>query len=363
MKRVETTKFDFKKLKNEPNMNEKAIKREIIRRLPRRAFEPNPAAAWALLPILAVLISGQAVLLFATPVWWLAIPLALICGSTQVTLWSFAHEAAHGTMLRHKGFRRFSTNLAGFFFLYPGELLERWHLAHHRHTHQQGQDPDVMTLEEFQGARYWLIRQLAKIGMLNQFLYSLVSNSMHGNVVLWIRTRELKVFAGGAWNRLRIKGLTIFIAWLCIGWLAGPIGAFFGFLLPWLVGNAIWSSYALAHHQSSALIENPDRLNSTVSIRTSRMFEFLHLHGCHHIEHHLFPRMNWRFLPLVRTALRDIVGSRYRTISHWEAIRIAVGLPLIYVNANTKMNVNQTRVYHLNNMDAVPTAALEAANS
>ena len=86
-------------------MNEKAIKQEIIRRLPKSAFQPHPMAAWFLLPIIAVLLTGHAVLLFATPTWWLALPLVLICGSTQGTLWSFAHEAAHGTMLRHKGFR------------------------------------------------------------------------------------------------------------------------------------------------------------------------------------------------------------------------------------------------------------------
>ena len=173
-------------------MTEKEIIQEVIRRLPREAFAPNPKAAWTLVPILAVLLAGHSVLLFATPSWLFAIPLILVCGSTQLSLWSFGHEAAHGTMLKHKGFRRACTNLAGFFFLYPGEFLERWHLAHHRHTHQEGRDPDVVTLSEFQGRRYRWIRLLAQLRIINQIVYLMVANSLHANTVLWIRTKELK---------------------------------------------------------------------------------------------------------------------------------------------------------------------------
>lgn len=331
-------------------MSEKAIKQEIIRRLPKKVFQPNAMAAWFLLPIMAVLLTGHAVLLFATPAWWLALPLVLVCGSTQGTLWSFAHEAAHGTMLKHKGFRRFCTNLAGFFFLYPGELLERWHLAHHRHTHQEGKDPDVVTWDDFQGARFWILRQLDRIGLMNQVFYFFVSNSIHGNIVLWVRTRDLKVFTKDSWQYLRVKGLVILAAWLTICWFAGPFGAVFGFVLPLLVANATFSSYALAHHHSSPLTDHPDILNTTVSIRTSRLFELLHLHGCHHIEHHLFPRMNWRYLPLVRRELQDIAGPSFRTISHWESIRLAVGLPLLYANATTKVNPAQTRTVQLSGL-------------
>lgn len=325
-------------------MNEKRIKQQIIRQLPPEAFQRNPRAAWLLLPIMAVLTVGHLILLFATPAWFLAVPIAFIVGSTQLTLWSFAHEAAHGTMLKHKGFRRLCTNLAGFFYLYPGELLERWHQAHHRHTNQEGWDPDIVTVDQFHRAEYRWFRALMQMRIVNNFVYFLCSNTVHANVVLWIRSDELKVFANDSWRYLRCKMIVISCIWLAVCLSAGPVGAFCGFVLPWLIANTLWASYAVTNHQTSCLTEKPDIFNTTISLKTLRIFEWLHLNGCHHVEHHLFPRMNWRYLPLVRKALRGIAGDRYRVASHGQAALEYLSTPLFYLNRNTKSDPEMKRI-------------------
>ncbi len=101
-------------------------------------------------------------------------------------------------MVRHKGFRRLCTNLAGFCYLYPGELLERWHLAHHRHTNQPGLDPDVVTVEQMDSSRFRWVRALVQLRLLNNAVYMVCANSIHAHVILWVRTGELRVFANGA---------------------------------------------------------------------------------------------------------------------------------------------------------------------
>lgn len=319
-------------------MTEKDIKAQVVKNLPAHAFKNCPQAAWLLLPIVATLFIGHFWLLIMTPAWFISIPIAVILGSTQLTLWSFAHEAAHGTIVRNKGFRRLCTNLAGLFFLYPGELLERWHMAHHRHTNQAGEDPDVITVQQFSAPRYWLLRALMNLRVLNNFVYFLFANTVHANVILWFRTDELKSLAGASWIRLRCQSLLIVSAWVILSCLAGPTGTIFGFVLPWIIGNTLWASYALTNHSSSPLTKKPDLFNTTVSVTTYRVVERLHLNGSHHLEHHLFPRMNWRYLPLVRAELEKIAGERFRTVGHWQSVKTHLSRPMFYADPNTKAN-------------------------
>ena len=132
---------------------------------------------------------------------------------------------------------------------------------------------------------------------------------------------------------------------LCVG--AGMQGTWWGFVLPWLVANVLWSSYALTNHQTSPLTDESDLLSTTVSLRTWRIFELLHLNGSHHLEHHLFPRMNWRYLPLVREALEQIAGERYRTVSHFSAVAIHLATPLLYLDSHTKTDLAGRQIVRL----------------
>jgi fatty acid desaturase len=142
---------------------------------------------------------------------------------------------------------------------------------------------------------------------------------------------------------LETSGMAAF--WTTLGVLAGAHGAVFGIVIPFIVANIIIMSYVVTNHMLCPLSERTDSLRTTLSVRTSPLFDLLHLHFSHHVEHHLFPSLSHRYYPLVRASLMRHVPASYCSPPHWKALRVLFTTPRVYDGTEYLVNpLNGRRV-------------------
>ncbi len=76
--------------------------------------------------------------------------------------------------------------------------------------------------------------------------------------------------------------------------------------------------------------QSPHPLLNSMSINAPRWIDFLHFNFSHHIEHHLFPAMNWSQTPQIRSWLKQYYGEYYVAPSHGKALYWLYKTPRIY---------------------------------
>jgi fatty acid desaturase len=123
--------------------------------------------------------------------------------------------------------------------------------------------------------------------------------------------------------------------WVGIGFLLGPSGFVFGFVVPLMVGNAIVMAYILTNHSLNPLTHVNDPLLNSLSVTTPRLLETLHLNFGFHVEHHLFPAMSPRHARLVRRLLRERWPDRYQSMPIGTALQLLWTTPRIYEDETT----------------------------
>jgi fatty acid desaturase len=84
-------------------------------------------------------------------------------------------------------------------------------------------------------------------------------------------------------------------------WLdAQPLKLLLGYFLPLWCAYAMAMAYIYTNHMLSPLREDNDPLLTSVSLKLPLFLDCLHGNFSHHSEHHVFPGLNGRYLPLVR---------------------------------------------------------------
>lgn len=331
--------------------------------LPPGAFEPDRT----LLPLSAI---NGAILLLGWlmadrldqwPLLWLPLwlPFALIMGNSVFVLGLSMHDLLHGSGARGLARRRLVA-LLGFSMSWMTPTL--WQAVHNRehHHHTNGlRDPDRAYLEAQPptwGKR--LFQQIApslEVSPLGLAVGMSSAWALHH----FRTTCSVLLFNTGATRfgpaPLRVSGrervrialellAVIGLHAAVVIWLdAQPLKLLLGYFLP------LWSAYAMAmgyiytNHMLSPLREDNDPLLTSVSLKVPAFLDCLHGNFSHHSEHHVFPGLNGRNLPLVRQLLQQHYPDRYKLLSGTEAWRLLLSTPRLYRDAGTLTDPNGTR--------------------
>jgi len=102
-----------------------------------------------------------------------------------------------------------------------------------------------------------------------------------------------------------------------------------------MVSNSIVMSYIVTTHMLCPMVQTRDTLITSMSVTTNRVFDILHFHFSHHLEHHLFPTMCSRYYPLVRQSLRRHLADHYIAPPHWRALLALFRTPRLYEGSHT----------------------------
>lgn len=339
------------------------LARELRPLLPAEAFKPdrNQLPLSAINGAILLLGWQMADRLDQWPTLWLPLwlPLALIMGNSVFVLGLSMHDLMHGSTVRGQERRRLVA-LLGFSMSWMTPSL--WQAVHNREHHQHtngSTDPDRAYLEaqpSSWGKRlFQLIAPSLEVSPLGLALGMSSAWALHhfrttcsvllfntgatcfGPAPLRVSERERRRIA---LELVAVIGLHAAV----VTWLdAQPLKLLLGYFLPLWCAYAMAMAYIYTNHMLSPLREDNDPLLTSVSLKLPAFLDCLHGNFSHHSEHHVFPGLNGRYLPLVRQLLQQRHPHRYRLLSGTHAWRLLLSTPRFYRDAGTLADWNGTR--------------------
>jgi len=325
-----------------------ALRTAIRSELPPSAFAPRPWVGVVLLLLTAAVAALTALVSRPWLPWYAALLGSIAIGHAYGTLFTGAHDAIHGTIFRP----RWAQDVLGFaghaIFCISPSMWRVWHnRVHHHHCNVSGVDPDTAgRIDRFRtlpGARFFHGLTLGSKHPLS-LLYFPTRLTMHHQLILWlVSVRNPEAYRGLNRRRAVVESLGMIVFWIALSAAVGLRGAFFAVLLPMFIANIWVMAYVATNHQVRPLTPENDPLMNTMSVRTTWLFDKMHLYLSHHVEHHLFPELSGQSLPLVRAALERREGDRYIAPSHWQAILSIVRTPRLYLDDTTLVDLEERR--------------------
>jgi len=307
---------------------------EARRLLPVTAFAPAPLRLIWLAVHYAVVIVGT----LAIAKNWLPWPLKLLTslgiGASFAGLTFVAHEALHGSIVRHRALRRVIGWLGFLPFAVAPRLWEAWHnRVHHGNTNRPGTDPDAYpTLAEYRESRAvqrvtdWLAPGRSRLAGVFSLLVGFSVQSLH----MLLAASQRRYLSKGQHRLALLETGAALACWVSVALAVGPATFALVFGLPLIIANSIIMSLILTNHSLSPHTEVNDPLINSLSVSGPRILEWVTLGFGYHVEHHLFPAMSARHAPALREIVRRLWPDRYQGMPYFRALLLLHRSPRVY---------------------------------
>ncbi len=243
------------------------------------------------------LILGSAALIAGAP-GLLLLPAMLAMGVVQVALFAPLHETCHYTAFRSRRANAVVGWIAALPSLNNWHFYQQFHLAHHKHTQDPQNDPELSPpppsslrayVARMAGLAYWQARfrlwAAAWRGDLSA--YPFIHPATAPRVILSVRASSA------------VTAALALAAGLAFGWTA----VLLYWVGPQLLGQPILRLYLLAEH--TGCTEDANGLTNTRTMMTSPLVRLLMWNMPYHAEHHLYPFIPFHRLAEAHRVLRD----------------------------------------------------------
>ncbi|MXZ81734.1 MAG: fatty acid desaturase [Gammaproteobacteria bacterium] len=236
---------------------------------------------------MALLASAQHV---ALQILW-----TLLVGILLAFLFAPLHESIHKTAFRSGSWNRITGIVCGLILLLPPSYFRCFHMAHHRHTQIQGQDPELdaskpSTITDYllymSGFSYWREQFTMLISYalgIRQDRY--VSDGKYADVV-----KEVRAFV--IVYSILVAASILFESWAIVEY----------WLLPMALGQPFLRGFLLSEHTLCPVV--PDMLQNTRTTLTNRIVRRLCWNMNYHAEHHAWPSVPFHRLPEAHQRIR-----------------------------------------------------------
>ena len=314
--------------------------------LPKKAFKPVPARLLGGLAYLLVVIAGFLTISIFNLHPWIYFLIALVLGASFAGMGFLGHEILHGTVVRKPWLR----NLLGAIAFWPlstgPRLWRKWHnMNHHVHTQDDHKDPDAWpNMATIINNR--ILRLIYKLPFqfraFVSFLSLTVQFSLHSLKMFSVYLKEFNPK-----NRPTVWLQTIlpWASWIGLLFLIGPVKWVFAFLIPLLVANFIVMSYISTNHRLNPQTEINDPLANSLTVTVPKWVDVLHFNFSYHTEHHLFPSMNPKYYPMVKTHIKKMWPERYHEMPMGPALIALWKTPRVYHQAKDLIEPLKGKVY------------------
>jgi fatty acid desaturase len=263
--------------------------------LSRKADGPGLRRIGAHLGLLAgtgtVLLMAENVLLIAMAV--------LIHGVVMTFLFAPLHESVHRTAFRSRWLNRLAGWIGGAVLILPPRYFSHFHFAHHRHTQDPDQDPELLTPKPVSWPGY--------LWVLSGFEYWMRAIA---GLVRRARGRVPGDFVPPGQRRRVILESRVFLAGYL---LAGMLSAAFRvdlilwlWVIPALVGQPFLRAYLLAEHWGCPTVA--DMWRNTRSTVSNPLVRLLAWNMPYHAEHHAHASVPFHALPALSLRMREARG-------------------------------------------------------
>lgn len=246
-------------------------------------------------------LGGHVLLLFLTGslVLWVANPALKILAMTLhgialVSLFALEHETIHGTAFRTPWLNIIISEVCGFLLLLPPRHFRFFHFAHHRHTQDPANDPELTSPKpsdrsgyfwHLSGIPYWRAEIAVLLNnALGRTLPDFVPPNARGKLILEARLHLAAIVV------LAIAGVAFGWTWILTLWV-----------IPALLGQPFLRAYLMAEHGACPLVAN--MLANSRTTYTNRLVRFLAWNMPFHSAHHALPTVPFHRLPTLNSNL------------------------------------------------------------
>ena len=218
----------------------------------------------------------------ASPLWWAVLPLH---GVVLVFLFTLEHECTHRTPFATPRLNEVVGHAAGVLLILQFQWFRYFHLAHHRHTNDPENDPELLGGGKPETWRAYALH-VSGLPVWIANLRVLAGNTTGAAPAGYVPARALP--------RIRREARLMVAGYLC-ALLIAPGPAFWLWLLPMVLGQPALRLYLLAEHSRCPHVAN--MLENTRTTFTTRTVRFLAWNMPYHIEHHSAPNVPFHRLP------------------------------------------------------------------
>lgn len=273
---------------------------------------------------LALLATSAALVLTVDAAWPFAV---IVMGVLVATLFPAMHEAGHGTAFASKRLCEAVTWVGGIAMIHAPALFREFHFAHHRHTQDPAQDPEIagapQLLDDWpKNPLHYVVVSCGQLLLIGKIMFALgaafAPPAVAAKAFPYVRPAKR---ARVAWES-RIM-VAVIVATLVLGFAYVP--HFGRLLVAWPIAHLVLGIYLLAEH--TGLPHDGSQQHRTRSVTSNAVVRWFMWNMPLHAVHHMHPAIPFFAVPaahrLVAPSLEH-VASGYLAV-HREAIAHALG--------------------------------------
>lgn len=243
----------------------------------------------------AIVISSGWILTNA-PLW----PLVMVFQGVLLTfLFTLCHECTHKTPFKSERLNELIGWISGGLILLPFLWFRYFHLAHHRHTNDPDNDPELASPKPETWSAYVL--HVSGIPYWRSQIVTLFCNAFLDASAPYLPDRvKAKIRTE---SRVLLGIYVVVLGSLFVSKIALTL-----WLIPLLLGQPFLRLYLLAEHGRCPPVTN--MLENTRTVFTNRIARFLAWNMPYHIEHHSFPNVPFHALPKLHQHMKnDLIST------------------------------------------------------
>jgi len=219
------------------------------------------------------------------PGWVFAVPLL---GIALAFLFTLQHECTHQTPFRTRRLNEIAGHVTGLILIQPFFWFRAFHMAHHRHTNDPENDPELAEPNPQTGSD--IVWHLIGVGYWRAKVAVLLGNAIGPRDATYITPRQRA--------RIRWEARMMLVLYGVAGGLAGPT-LLWVWLIPLALGFPVLRLYLLAEHALCPPVAN--MFENTRTTFTHRAIRWLSWNMPYHAEHHAWPAVPYHALPDLHT--------------------------------------------------------------
>ena len=253
--------------------------------------------------LLALAVHLGAIVVTGTLIWWRVPfwPLIMIAHGLLITfLFSLLHEAIHRTPFRSVWLNDVVAHICGFILVIPALWFRYFHLAHHRHTQDPDNDPELFSPKP-ETIRQYVLHVTGLLFWWRMFKTILNQAADRGDEAYIPRSAR---------SRVRVEARLYVAAYVAFGlgcWWLGTFEPIYLWIIPALLGQPFLRLFLLAEHGRCPLVAN--MLENTRTTFTNGIVRRLSWNMSFHAEHHSFPTVPFHQLPNLHSIAKDHLGE------------------------------------------------------
>lgn len=260
---------------------------------------------------------------------------SVLAGITIACLFLYAHELSHGVIIKKQPYLYLLQNFFWAFSGIPPTLWQKIHnLTHHKHSNTYT-DPDRKTFKSEAGVLNNLynlfiypnkkLRYSFTVGFA-MILYS----TKHILSVYYTRGKKPSIVTyRPEYSKSEIRAISFELGFIILFWAAiwYSLGFTYGLtfsLISWTVYSAFVILFIITQHQRDPVfIEIADPLLTTTSVIVPKWIDRIIDWHSFHVEHHLFPGINFDYYPMISEKIKEKFPDRYERIPLFQAVKEA----------------------------------------